>query len=45
MPRKAKKERVAGQFFQWLVGTRSGVFYADGRSNSGRDAGRHSWNP
>jgi integrase len=41
MPRKTKNERVAGQFFRWLLGSRAGVFYADGRSNP-RDAGRHS---
>jgi integrase len=42
MPRKAKKERVAGRYFHWLVGTRgNGVYYADGRSNP-RDGGRHS---
>lgn len=42
MPRQPKKERVPGQYFDWLLGTRSnGVFYADGRSNS-PDLGRHS---
>ncbi|HEX4613958.1 MAG TPA: site-specific integrase [Urbifossiella sp.] len=41
MPRKPKKERVPGQYFVWLVGTRSGVYYADGRSNP-TDLGRHS---
>jgi integrase len=42
MPRKRKKDQVRGQYFLWLIGTRSnGVFYADGRSNK-QDAGRHS---
>jgi integrase len=41
MPRKPKKERVPGQYFVWLLGTRNGVFYADGRSNT-HDLGRHS---
>ena len=41
MPRKPKKERVTGRFFTWLVGTRNGVYYADGRSNP-KDVGRHS---
>jgi integrase len=42
MPRKRKKEQVLGRYFNWLVGTRrSGVFYADGRSNK-QNAGRHS---
>ena len=41
MPRKPTKERVAGRFFTWLVGTRNGVYYADGRTNP-EDVGRHS---
>src|SRR4051812_13548856 len=41
MPRKPKKERVPGQYFAWLLGTRNGVYYADGRSNV-PGAGRHS---
>jgi len=41
MPRKSNKERVTGQYFVWLVGTRDGVYYADGRSNT-HDLGRHS---
>ena len=41
MPAQRKKERVVGTYFVWLLGRRSGVYYADGRSNS-RDAGRHS---
>ena len=41
MPRKPKKERIEGRYFRWLVGSRNGVYYADGRSNL-RNAGRHS---
>jgi len=42
MPRKPKKERVSGQFFTWLLGTRSnGVYYADGRGNP-QKVRRHS---
>lgn len=41
MPRKPTKERVAGQYFSLLVGTRNGVYYADGRGNT-PDVGRHS---
>jgi integrase len=33
---------VSGQFFRWLLGTRNGVYYADGRSGNPRDVGRHS---
>jgi hypothetical protein len=41
VPRKAKKERIDGRYYIWLLGTRHGVYYADGRSNR-RNAGRHS---
>ncbi|HLJ92172.1 MAG TPA: site-specific integrase [Gemmataceae bacterium] len=42
MPRKPKKERVSGQYFTWLLGTRdNGVYYADGRGNR-HNVGRHS---
>ena len=42
MPRKPTKECVSGQFFTWLIGTRSnGIYYADGRSNP-QNVGRHS---
>lgn len=41
MPRKPKKEQVSGQYFRWLVGTRNGVYYGDGRSNN-PPLGRHS---
>jgi integrase len=33
---------VSGQFFRWLLGTRNGVYYADGRSGNPRNIGRHS---
>ncbi|HEY7156953.1 MAG TPA: hypothetical protein VH575_23495 [Gemmataceae bacterium] len=42
MPRKPKKEQVCSQFFRWLLGTRNGVYYADGRSGNPQDVGRHS---
>jgi len=41
MPRKPMKERVPCEYFAWLLGTRNGVYYADGRGG-GRDLGRHS---
>jgi integrase len=41
MPAKRKKERIVGTHFVWLLGQRSGVYYADGRSNQ-QPAGRHS---
>ena len=41
MPKKRKYERVIANYFTWIVGSRSGVFYADGRSNA-VSAGRHS---
>jgi integrase len=41
MPAKRKKERVQGEYYQWLLGQRHGVYYADGRGNS-PDLGRHS---
>ena len=41
MPAKRKKERVQGEHYQWLLGQRHGVFYADGRGNS-PGLGRHS---
>jgi integrase len=42
MPRKRLKESIPGQFFHWLLGTRQGVYYADGRSGNPHNAGRHS---
>ncbi len=41
MPRKARFERVTGQYYVWLLGIRNGVYYADGRSNQ-INLGRHS---
>lgn len=41
MAAKRLKERIAGRYFVWLVGQRSGVYVADGRSNK-LNAGRHS---
>jgi integrase len=41
MPRKPKKERVPCEYFAWLLGTRNGVYYADGRGGD-RNLGRHS---
>jgi len=42
MPRKPEKEQVSGEFFRWLLGTRNGVYYADGRSGNPLNVGRHS---
>jgi integrase len=41
MAARRKKEKIVGQYLCWLIGTRGGVYYADGRSNR-RKAGRHS---
>jgi integrase len=41
MPAQRKKERVIGRFFTWLVGSRHGIYFADGRSNTPK-LGRHS---
>lgn len=41
MPRKRTNQIIQGEFFAWKVYNRSGVFYADGRSNE-INAGRHS---
>ncbi len=41
MPAKRRKERIVGSYFVWLLGQRSGVYYADGRSNH-PSVGRHS---
>jgi integrase len=41
MPANRKKEQIACQYFRWLLGTRDGVYTADGRSNP-TDGGRHS---
>ncbi len=42
MPAKRKKEKISGCYFAWLLGTRDGVYFADGRSNHPRNVGRHS---
>ena len=41
MPKPRKKKLVEGRYFAWLIGTRNGVFTADGRSNT-PSLGRHS---
>jgi integrase len=41
MPKKRTKELITGKHFQWRLGQRDGVYYADGRSNR-PNAGRHS---
>jgi integrase len=41
MPAKRKKEKIAGRYYSWLLGKRSGIYVADGRSNA-RNLGRHS---
>ncbi|CAN5277383.1 hypothetical protein BH11PLA2_BH11PLA2_30930 [soil metagenome] len=41
MPRPLKNERYAGAYFSWVLSTRDGVWWADGRSNA-INAGRHS---
>lgn len=41
MPRKPRYEVIRGRFFHWRLANRSGVWYADGRSND-PSAGRHS---
>jgi integrase len=41
MPAKRKKEKITAMYFNWLLGTRNGVYFADGRSNVS-DLGRHS---
>ena len=41
MPRKSRYEKVRCQHFAWTLICRSGVWYADGRSNP-VNAGRHS---
>ncbi len=43
MARKRRNEKIACQFFTWLLSRRRGVFQADGRSNA-VSAGRHSLN-
>lgn len=42
MPAKRQKEKITARYFNWLLGARSGIFFADGRSNSPHQVGRHS---
>ncbi|HEY4312063.1 MAG TPA: site-specific integrase [Pirellulales bacterium] len=41
MPNKRKNERIVGQYFNWLLYERDGVYQADGRANK-PSAARHS---
>ncbi|MCA8993602.1 MAG: tyrosine-type recombinase/integrase [Planctomycetaceae bacterium] len=41
MPKQKKKEEVSCQYYRWLLGTRNGVYQADGRSND-PPLGRHT---
>ncbi len=41
MPRKPKRETIQCRYFKWTMGTRNGVYQADGRSNR-LNVGRHS---
>lgn len=41
MPKPRTKQSVTCEYFNWLLGTRNGVYTADGRSNT-PSAGRHS---
>jgi len=41
MSKPAKNRKVQGRYYIWVVGTRNGVYRADGRSNA-IDLGRHS---
>jgi integrase len=42
MPAKRKKEKISGRYFIWLLGSRDGIFFADGRTNPPHNVGRHS---
>jgi integrase len=42
MPKPLKKALQVCEFFSWKVGTRDGVFYADGRTGNRFKLGRHS---
>lgn len=42
MPAIRKKEKITGRYFVWLIGSRDGIFFADGRSNHPHNVGRHS---
>ena len=41
MPKPRRNDEVQGQYFRWILTMRSGVYYADGRSNP-NPQGRHS---
>jgi integrase len=41
MSKHSKTETIVGQYFRWILFSRNGVLYADGRSNS-PSAGKHS---
>lgn len=41
MSPKRRREKIAGQYFVWLLGHRAGMWQADGRTNT-PNAGRHS---
>lgn len=41
MPKSSGAERVPGEYYQWILQKRGGVFYADGRGNR-PDLGRRS---
>jgi len=42
MPKARKKELIQCQYFNWKLGKRSDVFFADGRSGNRVNLGRHS---
>jgi integrase len=42
MPKRSARQSVQCQYFRWLVYSRNGTYYADGRSGNAQDAGRHS---
>lgn len=33
VPKKRTKEEIQCRYFRWLLGTRNGVYFADGRAN------------
>jgi integrase len=41
MPKQRTNDEVQGQYYRWILTMRSGVYYADGRSNP-NPQGRHS---
>lgn len=42
MARPTRKTRVNCHYFHWLLGTRNGVYFADGRSNRPHTLGRYT---